>query len=371
MRTALRLASDGELVIWGAPTFRQCGIGWSELYQAAGGIAAFNKSSMEVAVPPKLGVITFVSLDNPDNARGKTASLVIVDEGGFVQDLAWYEVLRPMLSDTNGAALIMGTPKGRNWLYREFVAARDAPDAASWQIPTLGVEIRDGRLIRKPHPLENPDFKFAEAEAMFRSMPERTFRQEFLAEFIEDAGLVFRNVRAVSTVKPGQPQAGHAYTMGVDWARSYDWTVLSVFDATTRQQVALDRFNRIDYQFQLARLRVLYDVWQPGQIIAETNAMGAPLIEQMQRDGLPVTAFTTTAQTKAQIIEALALAIEKGEIALLDDAEQIAELEAFDMERLPSGSFRYGAPQGMHDDMVMALALAYSGLGGDFRWEFV
>lgn len=362
MTAAILAAIDGRVVFWGSNTYDQCRIAWAETRKAARDIATFSQSRMEATFPTN-GRIIYRSLDNPDNARGHTADGVVIDEASLVRSEAWHEVLRPVISDTGGWALFIGTPKGRNWFYREHVAAHDRADARSWQIPTLGVEIVDGQLIRRPHPLENPDFGFAEAEAMFRSLPERTFRQEFLAEFIEDAGLVFRNVRAVSTLGLGEPQAGHIYVMGVDWARSYDWTVLSVLDATTRQQVALERFNRIDYQFQLARLKALYDVWHPVDIVAEANAMGAPLIEQMLREGLPVTAFTTTMQTKTQIVEALALAIERREVTLLYNETQMAELEAYDMERLPSGSFRYSAPQGMHDDTVMALALAWYGIG--------
>lgn len=360
MTTAVMAALDGRVVFWASNTYDQSRIGLAEARRATGQVAQFNQSRMEATFPTG-GKIIFRSLDNPDNARGHTADGVVIDEASLVVPEAWYEVLRPVISDTGGWALFIGTPKGRNWFWRESVAALIAPDAASWQIPTLGVEIRDGRLYRKPHPLENPDFKFEEAEAMYRSMPERTFRQEFMAEFIEDAGLVFRNVRAVSTLRPGAREGGHAYVMGVDWARSYDWTVLSLIDATTKRQVAMERFNQIDYQFQLGRLRALYAAWEPELIVAEANAMGAPLIEQMQRDGLPVIAFTTTAQSKTQIIEGLALAIERGDVALLDNETQIAELEAYDMERLPGGMFRYSAPQGMHDDTVMALALAWAG----------
>jgi hypothetical protein len=360
MITAVMAALDGRTVFWGSNTYDQSRIGMAETRKATGAVAQFNQTRME-ALFPTGGKIVFRSLDNPDNARGHTADGIVIDEASLVVPEAWYEVLRPVISDTGGWALFIGTPKGRNWFWRESMAAADHADTAAWQIPTLGVEIRDGRLYRKPHPLENPDFLFAEAEAMFRSMPERTFRQEFMAEFIEDAGLVFRNVREVSRLRPGSLSANHAYVMGVDWARSYDWTVLSIIDATARQQVAIDRFNRIDYQFQLERLKAQAEMWRPGVIVAEANAMGTPLIEQLQRDGLPVIAFTTTAQSKAQIIEGLALAIERGDVALLNNETQIAELEAYDMVRLPGGMFRYSAPQGMHDDTVMALALAWAG----------
>jgi len=44
---------------------------------------------------------------------------------------------------------------------------------------------------------------------------------------------------------------------------------------------------------------------------------------------------------------------------MLAASDQLGELEAYEMQRLPSGMFRYSAPEGMHDDCVMALALAW------------
>jgi hypothetical protein len=89
--------------------------------------------------------------------------------------------------------------------------------------------------------------------------------------------------------------------------------------------------------------------------------MGEPLVEQLQRDGLPVQPFLTTNATKAAAIDALALAFERGDIRILNDPVLIGELQAYEMERLPSGMMRYNAPSGMHDDTVMSLALAWQG----------
>ena len=99
--------------------------------------------------------------------------------------------------------------------------------------------------------------------------------------------------------------------------------------------------------------------------------MGEPLIEQMQREGLPVQPFTTTNASKQQAVDALALAFERGEIEILPDRTLIGELQAFEARRLPSGLLRYEAPQGMHDDTVIALALAWQGLDSGFTWGFV
>ncbi|MGC8838503.1 MAG: hypothetical protein ACP5UM_08815 [Anaerolineae bacterium] len=73
-------------------------------------------------------------------------------------------------------------------------------------------------------------------------------------------------------------------------------------------------------------------------------------------------AFTTTNATKAQVVDALALALEQGELKLLPDPVLLSEMESFEMEQLPSGMVRYSAPPGMHDDCVISLCLAWSGL---------
>ena len=86
--------------------------------------------------------------------------------------------------------------------------------------------------------------------------------------------------------------------------------------------------------------------------------MGTPIIEDLQRAGLPVYPFTTTNATKAAIIDALSLAFERGTLTILPDEVLVGELQAYTSERLPSGLTRYSAPQGMHDDTVIALALA-------------
>jgi len=95
--------------------------------------------------------------------------------------------------------------------------------------------------------------------------------------------------------------------------------------------------------------------------IGESNSMGGPLVERLQALNYPIQAFQTTNATKQQAIDNLALAFEREELALLMDPVQTAELQAYEMERLPSGLIRYSAPEGMHDDTVMALALAWHG----------
>jgi hypothetical protein len=364
MAIAVEAALRGQQILWGAPTFDQVHVGWEETQRATRGIAQFRESRMEAKFPNG-GMILYRSLDNPDNARGHTAYGLVIDESGDVDPAAWHEVLRPMLIDTNGWVWGIGTPKGRNWFWQEHVAATDRPDSVAWQAPTLGVRITERGLIRVPHPLENPDIPFTEIEHLWRTQPERTFRQEILAEFVESGGGVFRGIRAAATAAAQDgPEPGHEYVFGVDWGRSSDFTCVAVMDVSRRALVYLDRFNQVDYTLQRGRLTALFERFRPHTIIAEANAMGQPIIDQLQAEGLPVSGFTTTATTKSPLIDALALGFERGQIALLPDPILLAELEAYEEHLLPGGGRRFGAPQGMHDDTVMALALAWSGVGG-------
>jgi hypothetical protein len=126
-----------------------------------------------------------------------------------------------------------------------------------------------------------------------------------------------------------------------------------VVDLTARTVVAMERSKQVDYAVQRGRLRALSERWQPEQIIAEQNGMGLPIIEQLTRDGLRIAAFTTTNASKAQVIEALALAFERGDIRIPNHPVLAGELVAYQAERLPSGLTRYGAPSGQHDDTVI------------------
>ena len=114
---------------------------------------------------------------------------------------------------------------------------------------------------------------------------------------------------------------------------------------------------------QLGRLKALHNRFKDAPIIAESNSMGGPLIEQMQRMRLPVRSFYTSAASKIQAIESLSLAFERGEIRIPPVQWLIDELMAYDQERTPSGMVKYGAPSGGHDDGVMSLAIAWHGMG--------
>ena len=344
----LKVALEGGLAWWVAPSYPIASIGWREIKHLVRQIPGAQIHEGErLADLPGGGAIQVKSADNPDSLRGEGLDFVTLDECAFMREEAWTEALRPALSDRRGGALFISTPKGRNWFWRIWQRAQDrrAADWHAWRFPTSA----------------NPLIDSAEIEAAKANLPERVFEQEYMAAFIDDAGGVFRRVSDAATAAPqDKALAGHEYALGVDWAKTTDYTVIAVVDLTERALVAMDRFNRIDYALQIKRLHVLYDQFRPRQIIPELNSMGAPLAEQLERDGLPIFPFTTTAASKAEAIDALALAFEQEQIRIIPDPVLISELQAYEAKRLPSGLLRYEAPSGVHDDCVMALALAWT-----------
>lgn len=347
-RAAAKLR-DGQPVGWFAPTYKLMIDIWLDFQQAMfGEIARLNKTEMRMEFSNG-ATLDMWTLDNPDAGRGRKYARVIVDEAALVRNLsyAWTASIRPTLTDLRGDAWFLSTPRGRNGFWQIYQSGHDPlqTEWASWQMPTA----------------VNPYIDKAEIAAAQSMMPERIFRQEYLAEILEDEGFVFRRVREAATAPADVRPRRNQIVIGVDFAKLNDFTVLTVLDATTKTMVEIDRFNQIDYHVQMGRLKSLAKKWDPIAIVVETNSIGEPLIEQLIREGLPVQPFTTTNASKAAIIEGLALAFELGELKILPDETLIAELQAYELERLPSGLFRYGAPDNLHDDCVMSLAFAWYG----------
>lgn len=352
-RTALRTGFD---VAWVAPSYKLLDEAWrmaKKLYRPFILRTDANLHRMELSTGAALDCWT---MEDEDVGRGRKYGLVIVDEAAMARHLeaAWNAALSPTLTDCAGGAWFFSTPKGRNHFWALSQEAERDDAWAHHHAPSA----------------ENPHLPAAEIERQRTKLPERIFAQEYLAQFIEDGGGVFRRVSAaVDANLPDDAHSafdagdGRAYVIGVDWGRHEDFTVIVVIDARQRAVVAIDRFTQIDYAIQLARLQAVHRRFPRAPIMAESNSMGGPLVEQLQRLRLPVRAFQTTAASKANAIEALALAFEQGSIRIPAVQWLIDELLSFDQERLPSGSLRYGAPRGGHDDGVMALAIAWHAVG--------
>ena len=348
-------AVKGGRAWWVSPTYKTSEVGWRPLRQIARKIpgAEVRLGDRQVNLPGG-GFVAVRSADNPDSLRGEGLDFVVMDECAFMQKEAWTEAIRPALSDRQGKALFISTPKGRNHFWELYQKGINGEEGwQSWTFPTIS----------------NPFIQASEIEAAKRDLPEMIFRQEYLAEFIDDSGGVFRRVQDAAVLEPQEPDANKQYVAGVDVASSIDFTVVSIMDVKSKELVYLDRFNRVDYNVLENRLEALYRRWHLDSMKIEANSIGQPVIDHLYAKGLSIIPFTTTSATKQAIIQGLQSAFEHGEIRIINDPVLVGELLSFESKRSPSGGFSYSAPSGMHDDTVMSLAIAWSALAGGL-WFF-
>lgn len=346
-------AIQGYPCAWFAPTYKLLAEPWREMLSSnwLGPLVA-RKDETEHRIELVTGgsIDCWTLEDSDDNtARGRRYKVAVVDEASGVKNLIsiWQRLIRTRLADYRGDAWFLSTPRGMGGFKTLFDYGQDPRfvEWNSWRMPTAS----------------NPHIHPDEIESARLELTDARFRQEYLAEFVNWEGAVFRKIRdaVVQDCLQKGPIEGHQYAVGVDWGRSIDFTVFVVIDITLRRVVFVDRTNQIDYSFQRGRLEALRDLWKPISITAEINSVGQPILEQLLRDGIDVTPFLTSNASKTEAVEALALAFERDQIGIPDDAALISELESFTGTVLPSGMIRYAAPTGQHDDIAMALVIGW------------
>lgn len=302
-----------------------------------------REAEKELIVPGG-GAIWLRTAERPDSLAGEGIRGAVVDEFSLMEELIWTEYLQAALLDYDGWVWFIGVPKGMNWAARLWMSANDRRNWRRFKFTTY----------------DNPYMRPELIDEIKTNTSERIFQQEHLAEILPDGGAVFRGVSAVMTAPmDAHPMWKRRYVAGLDWGKDFDYTAIVVFDVETHQMVDMDRFNQIGWALQRGRVKAMYEKWQLQVIVAELNSIGSPNIEALQAEGIPVQPFTTTSKSKQPLIEALALAIERADVALQPDEVLQNELNAYTVERLPGGGYRYGAPSGYHDDTVMAAALGW------------
>ena len=340
---------NGKPAAWFSPSYKTLTEDWrtlSDLLRPVIRDKSEQEHRLKIATNGVLEMWT--TEDGADAARGRAYALVVLDEAASVRNLsyAWQQTIRPMLTDFEGDAWFLSTPKGMNTFWELWKHGQDAahPDWASWQRPSS----------------ENPHLPTGEIDAARREVPASVFRQEYLAEFLEGVGGIFRHIGEAVTAGPQERALpGHTYVIGVDWAKYQDFTVFCVIDASLHECIRVERMQLVDYDVQVGRLEALASRYQPDTIVVERTGQDA-LMEQLRKTNLPFRPFDTTRYAKKALIDRLALAFENRDLALPNDPVLIGELQAFRAEKLAGGELRYGAPAGQHDDTVIALALAWS-----------
>lgn len=161
-----------------APSYRMAKqIIWEDLkYQLAKRrwLKSVNETDLTVVLIND-SKISLRSADNYDSMRGVSLDFVVFDEAAYMNMQVWTEVIRPALSDRQGSALFISTPKSLNWFKDLYDFAKTDDNWSSHSFTTL----QGGNV-----PIE-------EIEAAKKDLDEKTFRQEYEASFETYSGVVY------------------------------------------------------------------------------------------------------------------------------------------------------------------------------------
>ncbi|MCX7924738.1 MAG: terminase large subunit [Fimbriimonadales bacterium] len=276
--------------------------------------------------------------------RGRKAHLIIVDEAAYVPEPVITEVLTPMLADTGGKLALVSTPRGKNHFYRFYQQGQED-----------GVNIWSLRSPSWHNPLLSPTVLRMQASLMSA----RQFQVEYGAMFLDDAGQVFRTEWVDAALQRNLPDEG-LIVAGVDWARRQDYTALAILRGSREgaKLLLIRRWQGLSWKEQLETVAGLLRLNQPVRVLCDRTGVGDPLLEALHEAGVPqAEGLVFTQSVKQNLIENLALMLEQGRLQLLPDSALLNELYHFEATPTERGARLQGAG-GVHDDMVIALALA-------------
>ncbi len=289
------------------------------------------------------------SADNVVSLQGRRLDRLYIEEAASISDPNVYDqYLRPMLAVSKSSMIAISTPKGFNWFFDLAQRGMDPlqPDYFFGHAP-LGC---------------SPYITREEIDHARETLPQRVFQQEWEAEFVSDAGAVFRGVK--DCVLDGynqtqEPEEGHFYAAGIDLAKHEDYSVIVVIDRIRKRQVYFDRFNEVDWHRQIPMFAAVAAKYGDCPVLIDSTGLGDPIYEFCRELGMRAYPYNFSGGRKEDLINALALAIERREISLMDIPEQTNELIGYEYNRTKTGKLSMSAPGRQHDDIVISLALAW------------
>lgn len=344
------------------------------------------------------GYLQAKSADNADSLVGEELDAAILDEAPRIGEFE-KEQVRQRLITREGWMACIGSPVPCKWFERDYVLGQGTGyryEFANEPLPGARFAGQTVHFVRGSGEVDPNYFSLCVPSHANRrlahdvlvdwekTMPERIYRQDVLAEFMSREGQVFHDFDHLETVvQKTEGEPGHRYVIGWDVARAKDYSVVSVMDYVTREQVFLDRFQG-PWHLQMDRVAAIARRFNRPDMAIDATGKGDPIAEEMKRRNFEAAALAADPRpdhpedrlgafagriegiqinnntVKRDLVENLAVGIDQGLIRLLRSPIQSQELRLYEFKQSDAtGIIRYGAPGGFHDDTVMALALAW------------
>jgi len=304
-------------------------------------IAKTNESTLKVTLVNG-SIIQLIGADTFDKSGVGTNPIGVVFSEYSITRADIWSFIRPILLVNKGWAIFNGTPRGQNHAFELYEMAKNNPE---WFTEVLTV---DDTGVLTPEDIE---------KERQEGMPEDMIQQEYYCKFIANATSFFKNINDVCITQPVEPNPIRFYYMGVDLAKYQDFTVISIIDAHSHEQVFMERFNHMDWNIQKSKIEAIYHRFNRPKGFIDATGVGDPIVEDLNHRGIMLEPFKFTEQSRMDLLNNLSIKLDQRKVALLDDEILKKELSYFQYE-LVGTKLKVKAPSHLHDDAVMASALS-------------
>ena len=336
------------------PTMPQCRRVYKDIKswtENAGIVSEFNNSLYEIKFNNGSEIV-FKSAEQRDRLRGLTVSgLLVIDEAAFIPDDI-IDIVFPWTDAHRAPVLLISTPLFEDGRYYNLYTSADNKTSFSFDWAQYDTSV----------------FLPAEKLDYYKSiMSPLKFQSEYLGLFIEDASFVFKNITGCIQKEPTNSQPVYC---GIDWGTGSgaDYTAVTMMDENGNFTDII-YFNNLSPDEQIKEVtNIINSKISLKSVRAELNSIGKVYFDTIKnRLSRPriFNGFTTTNDTKREIIESLSVAIQNNTVTYPDDKELISQLQHYACEKTPAGKLTYNALPGHHDDIVISMALCLSQRGSN------
>lgn len=346
--------------LWGAPYYNNAKVAFKYMQALIHpNLRTINKAEMSLTFKHNGATIFYKGLNHdPEAAEGDHYHIVVLDEVSKMKPECIVSV-RTTTTQTKAPIDLISTPRGRNHFHQSFLKGMDAnnSDYAAYKFKTA----------------DNPNISKKEIAIARRELPDRLFRQYYLAEFVDDSELFVGYADCIMDMdeirfRSKERQYWVCTTakekrvvIGIDWAKSQDYTVFIAisYEEKVPRTVGFMRHNKLRYTDSLRYLQNFCKRFKEvTMIFHDKTGVGDALDDLLEQTRLPYEGKVFTNRSKGAWVNNLIVGVEQQALLLPNWTEMKNEFEGYEVTATPSGAYKYEATSG-HDDIVSALLLAW------------
>jgi hypothetical protein len=361
----------GSLWRWVAPIFTQAKIGFNYCRKMLPPepYCSINRSQLPtVTINAMDSKIEFWHGQNAESLEGEAVFGYVFDEAAKMSETV-YDSAHTTTTITRGPKVAISTPKGKNWFYRKCMEAHDEYTTA------IDAGKKPKKIFITAPSTDNPAVTPEAIIQARATLPDRLFRQYYLAEFVDD-GETFSNYKQCiygeelnvsghrqiwfNEEKKDGNQIQADVVIGVDWAKKIDFTVMTAWDYKENKMIGFLRFQDVNYFEAIKQL-----IWftrhfkKVDMVFHDRTGLGEVIDDMLDKTSLPYEGVVFTNNSKAHMVNSLILACEQGIPQLPCWPDMIKEFDSYEVTQTEGGSMKYAAPEGMHDDIVSSMILGW------------